>query len=177
MNKNEIIIWLNDNKILNESIEKICSNQDHIDDLRSELFLTLCQKSDDEIVTLYESKNMIWWAIKFLKNQYHSNSSPFHKMYRRRSDQIDDVIEVEQNMESLLLIEKIENILDNQVHWFDSHLFKLYYINMIAENGDIIKPMSLRKIQALHKLGDLNLPIKTIRESLSRTLKIIREKL
>jgi hypothetical protein len=177
MSRNDIIVWLNNHKILNESIKKICSNQDHIDDLRSELFLTLCEKSDDFIIELYEEKGLVWWCLRFLKNQYHSKSSPFHKMYRRRTDEVVDFIYVDQNIESLLLIEKIENILDNQVHWFDSHLFKLYYLHIIAENGDIIKPMSLRQIQSLHKLGDLNLPIKTIRESLSRTLKIIREKL
>jgi hypothetical protein len=177
MNKNEIIIWLNDNKILNESIKKICQNENHIEDLRSELFLTLCEKSDDEIVSLYESKNMIWWCLRFLKNQYHSKSSPFHKMYRRRTDELDDVIENKSDIEKIVLIEKIEYILDNEIHWFDSHLFKLYYLHIIAENGDIIKPMSLRKIQALHSLGDLSIPIKTIRESLGRTLKIIRTKL
>lgn len=177
MSRNDIIVWLNNHKILNESIKKICQNESHIEDLRSELFLTLCEKSDDEIIKIYNEKRLIWWCLTFLKNQYHSKSSPFHKMYRRRADEIVDIVEVEQNIESLLLIEKIENILDNEIHWFDSHLFKLYYINMIAENGDIIKPMSLRKIQDLHRLGDLNLPIKTIRESLARTLKIIKEKL
>ena len=178
LNKDNIILWLYQNQSFNDSLVKICKNPNHIDDLKSELILNLFNKSDSQVINLYNSGNMVWWSIRYLKNQYHSNTSPFYKLYRSNlSELTNDYQYNETELDDYLLVEKIEHILDNEIHWFDSHLFKLYYLNTITEDGEVIKPMSLRKIKDLHKIGDLNLPISVIKKSLDKTLKIIKNKL
>lgn len=179
MTRNDIILWLDLNKSFNDGLNKICSNPTYVDDLKQELFLILLEKPDKDIRKLYYSNGLVYWSLRVLKNQYHSNSSPFHKKYRRRLDNIDDV-EIAQDNTDLIrynIIESIENILDSDIHWYDSHLFRLYYLNNILDNGDVLEPLSLMKIRNLHTYDDMTLSINTIQKSLNRTLEFIKKKI
>ena len=117
--------------------------------------------------------------MRVLKNQFHSKSSPFYKKYRVRKEDIEDMdlVENESDITKYEIIEDVERILDVDIHWFDAHLFRLYYLNNILEDGSELKPMSLRQIKDLHTYENLSISIGTITKSLSKTLLIVRKKL
>jgi len=145
--KNDIIIWLYNNKDFNDGFNKICTDDNFKGDLMQEFYLILLEKPGNELRTLYYSKNLVYWSLKILKNQFHSKSSPFYKKYRVRKEDIEDLnlIENETDLTRYKIIEEVERILDVDIHWFDAHLFRLYYLNNILEDGNELKPIEFKK--------------------------------
>lgn len=178
MNKNEIIEWLYRDSNFNESIIKICPDIKWRDDLKGEFFLILSEKSDDQIIKMWNEKYLLKWSVSVLQNQYHSKTSPFYKKYRSNLDYDMDLNEIEdKKIEYEDVISMVEYILDNEIHWFDSHLFKLYYLQTIDKNGEIRKPLSTRKIEELHKFNNLKIDHTSVHKSVKKTLNIVKEKL
>ena len=81
LSKNDILTNLYKSKFIDELINKITSGHQLSDDLKAELFLILVQMSDVKIKRAYEQNYLNYLCVNILKKQYHSNTSPFHKMY------------------------------------------------------------------------------------------------
>ena len=178
MNKSEVIEWLWKDKNFNESIMKICPDIKWRDDLVGEFFLILAEKNDDQIVKMFNEKYLLKWSVSVLQNQYHSKTSPFYKKYRSNFEYNIDLNEIEdRKIEYEDVISMVETILDNEIHWFDSHLFRLYYLQTIDKNGEIRKPLSTRKIEEIHKFNNLKIDHTSVHKSVKKTLKVVKEKL
>jgi hypothetical protein len=179
VNKNDIIIWLWNDKNFNQSLNKICPDDRFRDDLRGEFFIILSEKDESEVQKMYNNKYLLRWSVSVLKNQYHSNTSPFYKKYRNgmRSEYDLDMIVSDEN-EYSDIVPEVERILDSEIHWFDAHIFKLYYFSkMDLETGEFVKPLSTRKIEELHKFNNLKIDHTSVHKSVKRTLSVVIEKL
>ena len=91
-----------------------------------------------------------------------------------------DIKQVDNLLEDFELVEEIDKILDTRIRWFESHLFRLYYLNTIdIDSGELLKPMSLRKIEELHKLGSLKIDHVSVhlkvKDTLIKVVKILLE--
>ncbi|QDP51033.1 MAG: hypothetical protein Unbinned6004contig1002_19 [Prokaryotic dsDNA virus sp.] len=135
---------------LNEYIEKsyknlldiskrITSNR-HPDyeDLLHESILALYNADKEKIKIIIEKKQLTFYIVRIMMNQYHSNTSPYHKKYRKQynDEQLkqfyiytkepltkDKIENLEKNEERLKWIdEKLQGL-----NWFDVSVFKLYY--------------------------------------------------
>ena len=91
-------------------IRDICTNmrvlQNDIDDLIQEVYVILLEYNRDKIIELYKKKQLKFFIIGILQRQYHSNTSPFYKKYKKyytlvdgnninKSEVNDDVDDVE----------------------------------------------------------------------------------
>lgn len=181
MNKNEIIEWLYKDKNFNQSIAKICPDLKYQDDLRCEFFLILSEKDEATIKNMFNNKYLLKWAVSVLQNQYHSNTSPFYKKYRSvyNSDiDLEIIPEAVEESSNVDILSEVEFILDNEIHWFDAHLFKLYYLQTInKDTGELRKPLSTRKIEELHRFNHLKIDHTSVHKSVKRTLSVVKEKL
>lgn len=136
-NKNDILTQLFKSRFINDLIYKITSGHALSEDLKSELFLILMEMSEVRIKRAYEQNYLNYLCINILKKQYHSNTSPFHKLYRKNSasqipiyneeDQLADLVESDDINETEDLLNKIEWIVENKLTLIDKELFKLYY--------------------------------------------------
>lgn len=80
--KEKILSDLYRSKDLEDLIQKM--NPAHLrDDLKQELFVILCSKSESIITSLYQKSQLRYYVTRVVLNMIQSSSSPFHKMYRQ----------------------------------------------------------------------------------------------
>lgn len=80
--KTQILSDLYQSKELSDLINKM--KPVHLrEDLKQELFLTLCEKPDSLIIDLHKSNQLKYYVTRIVLNMIASNTSPFYKKYRR----------------------------------------------------------------------------------------------
>lgn len=180
VNKDQIIKLLYNNYNFNQALKKICSDVKYQDDLKMEFFLILMEKDDIVVQNMFNNRYLLKWSVSVLKNQYHSKTSPFYKKYRstnKQDEYVDRNIDgIEDDMSNDIdITTEVESILDNDIHWFDAHIFRLYYFQTTnRETGEIRKPLSTRKIEELHKFNNLKIDHTSVHKSIKRTLSRVR---
>lgn len=133
MRKNKILTDLYVSSFMTDLINKITSGHRLKHDLKSELFLILCEMPSTRIEHAFDNHYLNYLCINILKKQYHSSTSPFHKLWRANThDELGDW-----NLEDMLIgvsdfefeevLTKIKWIVDNKLDVIDRELFKLYY--------------------------------------------------
>lgn len=181
MSKNEIIEWLYKDKNFNISLNKICPDVRYKDDLRSEFFIILTEKDEATIQNMFNKNYLVKWAASVLQNQYHSKTSPFYKKYRSMNKveyNLELIPDWKEELFNIDILSEVEFILDNEIHWFDAHLFKLYYLQTInKDTGELRKPLSTRKIEELHRFNHLKIDHTSVHKSVKKTLSVVIEKL
>jgi hypothetical protein len=135
--KNDILTILYKSKFIDDLVYKITSGHQLGEDLKSELFLILVEMSDVRIKRAHDNNYLNYLCVNILKKQYHSNTSPFHKLYRKNSasqvpifnddDKLEDIINSDDVNEMEDILNKIEWIVENKLSLIDRELFKLYY--------------------------------------------------
>ena len=117
------------------------------EDLLHDIILDLYKKDKELINGMIKRKELMYFIIKMLVNQYHSNTSPFYSKYKKyytinkqylkeyifnnkafqdRGKHIDELILNEKRLK--WIEEKLKNI-----RWFDASVFRVYY----AENHSL----------------------------------------
>jgi len=112
------------------------------EDLLSEVVLILLEGDEAKLSRLIEKKQIRYWIVRIMLNQYNSKTSPFHYKYRihearhRKAkeeiifwaiDRIEDKILKEER------IEAIERALE-EVDWMDQMITKVYYYDSHSLN-------------------------------------------
>lgn len=80
--KNNIIEVLAKEK----TVETLCCNmgveQAYIDDLIQEIYLILLEYNEDKLIKMFERKQLKFFIVRIIMNQYFSKNSPFYKKYK-----------------------------------------------------------------------------------------------
>lgn len=68
-------------------VRDICINMNvspnDINDLVQEVYVILLEYRAEKIIELYNNKQLKYFLVGILKRQYHSNTSPFYKKYKK----------------------------------------------------------------------------------------------
>lgn len=68
-------------------IEELCTNMGvnplYKDDLVQEIYMILLEYREDKIVEMYEKKQLKFFIVRIIQNQYNSCNSPFFKKYKK----------------------------------------------------------------------------------------------
>lgn len=68
-------------------VEELCDNMNispfYRDDLVQEIYCILLDYNEDKIVEMYEKKQLKFFIVRIIQNQYMSNNSPFFKKYKK----------------------------------------------------------------------------------------------
>lgn len=101
MNKYQIIEELAKDKVVEELVQHSAHQPMSADlyDLSQMVYLILLEYDDDKIIDLYENKQIRYFIVRIILNQFLSNNSPFHYIYRKFRQQIDETIEVMRNVD------------------------------------------------------------------------------
>lgn len=103
------------NKVVNELynegvIEELCTNMGvnplYKDDLIQEIYMILLEYNKDKIVEMYEKKQLKFFIVRIIKNQYNSCNSPFFKKYKKYytiidGNTINNEVDMEDNDEDI----------------------------------------------------------------------------
>ena len=119
--------------------KRITSNR-HPDyeDLLHETILALYNSDKEKIKYVIEQKKLTFYIVRIMMNQYHSNTSPYHKKYRKQYNQKqlkDFYIYTKEPLtkEKMKQLEEQEDRLQwiedklKHLSWFDVEVFKIYY--------------------------------------------------
>ena len=119
--------------------KRITSNR-HPDyeDLLHETILALYNSDQEKIKYIIEQKKLTFYIVRIMMNQYHSNTSPYHKKYRKQYNQKqlkDFYIYTKEPLtkEKIKQLEEQEDRLQwiedklKHLSWFDVEVFKIYY--------------------------------------------------
>lgn len=92
------------NNIINElakekTVETLCTNmgveQAYLDDLVQEIYLILLEYDEDKLIKMYERKQLKFFIVRIIMNQYFSKNSPFYKKYKMYDQRQDYNKEIE----------------------------------------------------------------------------------
>ena len=119
--------------------KRITSNR-HPDyeDLLHETILTLYNADQEKIKIIIEKKQLTFYIVRIMLNQYQSNTSPYHKKYRKQYNEKqlkEFYIYTKEPLtkEKMKQLEEQENRLQwideklKHLSWFDVEVFKIYY--------------------------------------------------
>lgn len=136
--KNHIISTLYLDKDIDQSIKKMQPIELQ-DELRSEMFLVLCEMPEDRIIEMHENGMLKFYLVRTMISMIKSNTSRFYYKFRNHLnceiDHTHDKAEVASEYE-----EEINDKLTKSIevlHWYEAQILKLY-----AENGQNILALS-----------------------------------
>jgi hypothetical protein len=163
---------------LDKLISKICPNKRYQEDLKQELILHLMEKDEEILNNLLKTDQIYYYCAKYLKNQYHSSTSPFFKKYRNFYE-LDSDIEHKSSGEEQKVINQVEKILEEKVDFFSSFLFREYYYEWYDEKkGETVLGNSYRKIEEKYSLNsNFKMDHLFVYNSIRKTMKTVKEEL
>jgi RNA polymerase sigma factor (sigma-70 family) len=162
--------FINNNyKDLLDVSKKITNNKyPDYEDLLHDILLELYKKDKELIKKLIEKKEIKFYIVKMILNQYHSSTSPFFNKYRKEiklknENLVEYILDKKtkhySNMEVLIENEKKLQWIDKKlanINWFDSQVFKIYYLEE-------------------HSLNSLQKATKINRNTLHRSIRIVKK--
>ena len=126
------------NKLL-EISKRITSNKyPDYEDLLHESIIALYNSNQNKIKDIIEKKQLTFYIVRIMMNQYQSNTSPYHKKYRRTKHK-EHLKEFYIYTKEPLTKEKMQEFEDREkrlqwideklkgLSWFDVEVFRIYF--------------------------------------------------
>ena len=138
MQKLNIYLEKSYNKLL-EISKRITSNKyPDYEDLLHESIIALYNSDQEKIKDIIEKKQLTFYIVRIMMNQYQSNTSPYHKKYRRTKHK-EHLKEFYIYTKEPLTKEKMQEFEDREkrlqwidkklkgLSWFDVEVFRIYF--------------------------------------------------
>ena len=138
MQKLNIYLEKSYNKLL-EISKRITSNKyPDYEDLLHESIIALYKSDKEKIKDIIEKKQLTFYIVRIMMNQYQSNTSPYHKKYRRTKHK-EHLKEFYIYTKEPLTKEKMQEFEDREkrlqwideklkgLSWFDVEVFRIYF--------------------------------------------------
>lgn len=119
MDRNGIISELWSSSDLNEALKKMKPVEIQ-EDLKSELFLIICEIEESKLIDLYDKKQLKFYIVRIMLNLVQSSKNKFFKNYRNfeKYNETEKPDETEQPIEVMEFIEGL--------YWYQKEILKLY---------------------------------------------------
>lgn len=137
LTKNEIITQFYNDKDIAQAIGKM-NPVELQEDLRSEMFLVLCEMDEARLVTMYENGYLKFFLVRTMLNMIKSDRSSFHAKFRRNFNELTNTIDKPDhtNEDNIELGLKLDKALV-PLHWYEKKVLEEY-----ADNGQNILALS-----------------------------------
>ena len=153
MDKNGIIAELWDSKDLNDALKNM-KPVEMQDDLKSELFLIICEIENNKFMELYEKGHLKFYIVRIMLNLVQSNKNKFFKNYRNfeefntveKADEIEDQIEVYEHLEDL--------------YWYQKEIFKLYTFDFNKNAKELSRKTGIPYMSVIRTLNQTKKELK-----------------
>lgn len=84
MTRRQIVEELAEHQVVEQLVRVICKvSATYLKDLSQMIYVYLLEYDEEKIITLYEEGSLKFFLVRIIKNQWKSNTSPFHYQYRR----------------------------------------------------------------------------------------------
>ena len=119
---------------MNKALSKMQPSQLR-DDLKQEIFLILCNLSEEKFWNLYNNNALKFWFVRTMLNLIYQSrpSESFYRNFRAKFECIDDFNKLPDLLEDVqgessnkeIIFEKLELAFDN-LHWYEKGLMEVY---------------------------------------------------
>lgn len=84
MTRRQIVEELAEQQVVEQLVRIICKvSATYLQDLSQMIYVYLLEYDEQRLITLYEEGSLRFFLVRIIKNQWHSNTSPFHYTYRK----------------------------------------------------------------------------------------------
>lgn len=159
--REQIIVDFYNDPDINAAIGKM-NPPDLRDDLKSEMFVVLCEMSDEKFFQLHDQKIMKWFLVRTMLNMIKSDRSTFAKKFRQIFVELSGgfMDRVDNNENEHDTHEAIKNEM-SQLHWYERELFRLY--------------SQTKNISLMSR--EIGIPYRSISKTISETRKKMKQNL
>ena len=119
MDRNGIIAELWSSSDLNEALKKMKPVEIQ-EDLKSELFLIICEIDEFKLIDLYDKKQLKFYIVRIMLNLVQSSKNKFFKNYRN-FEEYNETEKPDEQDEPIEVMEFIEGL-----YWYQKEILKLY---------------------------------------------------
>lgn len=96
MTRKEIVEELAEQRVVEQMVRVICKvSASYLKDLSQMIYVYLLEYDEEKLITLYEEGSLRFFLVRIIKNQFHSNTSPFHYTYRKFSQNSNELTDYE----------------------------------------------------------------------------------
>ena len=86
---NKIIEEIETSKMLDILFTNMRIPQEEFDDLKQEIYIIILDYDREKIIEMYEKKQLKYWLVRVITNQYFSKYSTYYYKYRKYYEMID----------------------------------------------------------------------------------------
>jgi hypothetical protein len=121
--RNEILVEFWELTEVNNAISKM-KPAELQQDLKSEVFLILCELPEEKLIALYDRKELKFYMVRIMLNLVQNKNNQFYKKYRNFTElnTKEDAI-LEENAPDLT---KIVNKYFENLYWYQKEILRLY---------------------------------------------------
>jgi hypothetical protein len=127
------------------------------DDLKSELFATLCEKKDELIVDLFQKKQLMFYATGIVQRMIFQPGNRFYRRYRTQTYEYTEALFNEQTDDSKAQresqLQAMEQAIENDLHWVEKAMLKLHQELGSMEKISKETKISMKQIERIYKKG------------------------
>ena len=142
-------LWSNDR--LNEMLSKFNAGAGQ-EDLKSELFATLCEKDENLIIDLWSKNQLLYYATAIVQKMIFQKGSRFHRRYRNQSYEFTEALlnvsDDGYNAEKESKLQKMEQAIEKDLHWVEQTIVKAHQdlgsMEQIAKKTKVSMPQVVR---------------------------------
>lgn len=141
ISKSEIIKEVATSQDYQDICRRICSDNSLHKDLFQELIIILLEKEEQKIIDLYENKQLKWFVIKIIQNQWQSSSSPFYKKYKDFQSKTNEIqfeiaetTDADSSRFNIIDTELSREVFESKKEWYENKLTHSY-----IESGSLRK--------------------------------------
>ena len=123
MGRNEILIEFWELTEVNNAISKM-KPVELQEDLKSEVFLILCELPEEKLIALYDRKELKFYMVRIMLNLVQNKNNSFYKKYRNFSElNSQEEIVIQDDSPD---ISKIVNKYFENLYWYQKEILRLY---------------------------------------------------
>jgi len=127
------------------------------EDLKSELFATLCEKKEELIVDLYQKKQLMFYATGIVQRCIFQKGNRFNRTYRRQMCEFTEALFNEETDNSRAeresQLQAMEAAIENNLHWVEKAMLKLHQELGSMEKISKETKISMKQVDRIYKKG------------------------
>lgn len=126
-------------------------------ELKSELFLILCELNEDKLIDLYKKNELKFYAVKIMLNLVRSTDKKFYKKFRNFTE----YVEIEKPD---VKDEHIEGVMDcfESLYWYQKEIMRLYTFEFNCNAKELSRATGIPYMSLIRTLNQTKKELKKL---------------
>lgn len=155
MGRNEILIEYWNNEEVNNAFSKMQPIELQ-EDLKAEVFLILCEMSEEKLIDLYNKKQLRFYLVRIMLNLIQSTDKKFYLRFRNFQELISyekkDEVYIDEHI-------NINKFID-ELHWYKQEILRLYTFEFNKNAKELSRYTNIPYMSIIRTLNQVKTELK-----------------